>query len=98
MGRRSWIFRLAVLWRRTWALSVCNPLCDVLVPLLLCAALEQTNDGDGHVVAANTASVAVGGQAVVHHVLADRGEVLLCHNSTPNELDDGLGRLYVPDA
>jgi hypothetical protein len=65
--------------------------------LLLGLALEKANDDHGHVVTANSAGVAVGGKAVVHHVLANGREFLFGYDSAADELDDGLGRLTIPD-
>jgi hypothetical protein len=96
-GRSGWVIGLAVLWRRTWTLSIGHPLRDILIPLLLCLSVEETNDSNGHVVTTNASRVAARSQAVVHHVLADRLKRLLRHNSTPNELDDRLRRLTIPD-
>jgi hypothetical protein len=96
-GGRGWIFRLAVLWRRTWALSVCYPVRNILVPLFLCTPLQQSYDGNGHVIATNTSSITVRSQAVVHHVLTNGRKILLRHDSTPDELDNGLGRLDIPN-
>lgn len=89
--------RLAVLWRRARPISVRDPLGDHVVPLLLSLAVEERNDAHSHVVAANATGFAVGCKAVVHHVLANSGQVLLRSNASSHELDDGLGRLAIPD-
>lgn len=60
--------------------------------------MQKTNDGDGHVVAAHSSSVAVRGEAVVHHVLTDGLQRLLRHDSAADELDDSLRGLAIPDA
>lgn len=72
------------------SVSVSNSLGDLLVPLLLGLSVEESDDGHGHVVAANSTSFRVGRQAVVHHVLADLFEVLFGGNATSNELDNSL--------
>lgn len=89
--------RLAVLGRGARPVSVRNPLCDLVVPLLFGLAIEQSDDSHGHVVTAHAAGLAVGGQAVVHHVLANPGQLLLGGDPPPHEFDYGLRRLAVPD-
>lgn len=58
-GRRGWVLRLAVLGRRTWTLSISHSLRNVLVPLLLSLSVQQTDNGDRHVVTSNTPRVTV---------------------------------------
>lgn len=91
MGLRT-VFR----WS-TGAVAVGHPLGDLLVPLILGPTTEQADDNHGHVVAANTTGLRVRSQAVVHHVLADLLQVLLSSNASAHELDNGLGRLAVPN-
>lgn len=59
--------------------------------------MQETDDSDGHVVAANASSVTVRCQAVVHHVLAYGLQRLLRHDPAPNELYNSLRGLAVPD-
>ena len=89
--------RLAVLGRSTGPVSVRNPLCNLVVPLLLGLAVEQADDGHGHVVTAHTTGLTVGGQAVIHHVLANSVQVLLGGNSSAHKLHNRLGGLAIPD-
>lgn len=86
-----------VLGRRARAIAVGDTLGDLLIPLLLRLAVEETNNAHGHVVAADATSLGVGGKAVVHHVLADLVQVLLGCNSTADKLNNSLRGLAVPD-
>lgn len=88
---------LTVFRRSAGAVSISNPSGYLLVPLLLAPAPEEANNGHRHVVAANTTGLRVGGEAVVHHVLADLVQVLLGSDTPADELDNSLGRLAVPD-
>ncbi|KAI6748822.1 hypothetical protein HG531_007769 [Fusarium graminearum] len=81
----------------TWAIAVSDSAGDLLVPLILGLSVEEANDAHGHVVAADTAGLRVGGQAVVHHVLANLFEFLLGSDASSNELNHGLGGLAIPD-
>lgn len=83
--------------RSTRAISICNPSGYLLVPLLFSPASEEAHDDHGHVIAAHAARLRVGGQAIVHHVLADLVQILLSSNPPPDELDDGLRGLAIPD-
>jgi len=89
--------RLAVLWWRARPVSVRDALGDHVVPLLLGLAVEKCNHTHSHVVAADAAGLAVGCEAVVHHVLADGGQVLLRGNASSDELDNRLRGLAIPD-
>lgn len=89
--------RLAVLWWRARPVSVRDPLGDHVVPLLLGLAVEKCDDAHGHVVAADAAGLAVRCEAVVHHVLADGGQVLLRGNASSDKLNDSLRGLAIPD-
>jgi hypothetical protein len=91
------VLRLTVLWGCAGSVTVCDSVRNHLVPLLLGLAVKQSNDRDGHVVTSNTTGLAVRSQAVVHHVFTDGRQLLLCGNSTADELDNGLRRLAVPD-
>jgi hypothetical protein len=82
--------RLAVFGWRTGSITIRNALAHHFVPLLLCFAVEKGNHDHGHVVAAHASSLAVGCEAVVHHVLTDGVQFLLGGNSSPHELDHGL--------
>lgn len=44
-----------IFWGGARAVSVCDALGDLLVPLLLGLAIEKPDNGHGHVVAADTA-------------------------------------------
>lgn len=79
-------------------IAIGNPPSNLLVPLFLASSPQETNDDHSHVVTPNTASLGIGGQAVVHHILADFVQILLGSDASADELDDGLGRLAVPDA
>lgn len=89
--------RLTVFWWGTGAVSLGHSVGNHLIPFLLGLSVEKCNNGNGHVVATNTSSLTVRGQAVVHHVLADLGQLLLRGNATTDKLDDCLRRLTVPD-
>lgn len=91
------MLRLTVLWGCAGSVTVCDSVRNHLVPLLLGLAVKQSNDRDGHVVTSDTTGLAVRSQAVVHHVFTDGRQLLLCGNSTADELDNGLRRLAVPD-
>lgn len=84
--------------RGTRTVSVGNPPGNLLIPLFLGPSPEESDNDHGHVVAADASRLRVGGQAVVHHVLADLVQILLGSDSTPDEFDYGLGRLAIPDA
>lgn len=86
-----------VLRGSTWAIAVSDSAGDLIVPLILGLSVEEANDAHGHVVAADTAGLRVGGQAVVHHVLANLFEFLLGSDASSNELNHGLGGLAIPD-
>jgi hypothetical protein len=97
-GWRGWVLRLAILWRGTWTFSICDPLRDVLVPLLLGTPLKETDNDHSHVITAHTTCIAVGRQTVIHHVLANGRELLLRYDASPYEFDDSLRRLTIPDS
>ena len=80
------------------AVAVGDALGNLVVPLLFGLAVEEGNDNHGHVVAADTARLRVGGEAVVHHVFANLFEILLGGDTSANKLDNGLGGLAIPDA
>lgn len=65
-GQKHTVFR-----RRTRAISLCDPLANQAIPLFLGFAVEQSDNGHGHVVTSHSASLAIGSQAVVHHVFAN---------------------------
>lgn len=44
-----------IFWGGARAVSVCDALGDLLVPLLLGLAIEKPDNGHGHVIAADTA-------------------------------------------
>jgi hypothetical protein len=94
----GFLVRLAVLGRSARPVPVRNPLGDLLVPLLLALAIQQADDSHGHVVTTDTTSLAVGSQAVIHHVLTDSVEILLGRNASSDEFDHRLRRLAIPDA
>jgi hypothetical protein len=71
------VSRLTVLWGCARPITVCHPVGNHLIPFILRLAVEQGNHRDGHVVASNTTSLAVRGQAVVHHVFANGRQLLL---------------------
>lgn len=87
-----------IFWGGARSVAVSDSLCNLLIPLLLCLAVEETNDYHGHVVTTNATSLRVGGQAVVHHVLTNLVKVLLGGDSSANELNHSLRRLAIPDA
>ena len=72
------------------SVTVGDPSGNLLVPLVFGPAVEEGNDDHGHVVAADTARLRVGRQAVVHHVLADLFQFLLRRDTPPDKLDNGL--------
>lgn len=86
-----------VLGGSTRTVAVSDSAGDLLVPLILGLSVEEANNAHGHVVAANATGLGVGGQAVVHHVLANLVEFLLGSNASSNELNHGLGGLAIPD-
>lgn len=88
---------LAVLWGGARAVAFGNALGDLVVPLLLRPTVQQTNDDHGHVIATDTTGFTVGREAIIHHILADPGELLLGGNAPSDELDHRLRRLTVPD-
>ena len=96
-GRKDEGSRLAVLGRCARPVAIRHSLAYHAVPLLLGFAVKQSNDTHGHVVAANAASLAVAGQAVVHHVFADRVQFLLGGDASSDEFHNGLRRLAIPD-
>lgn len=97
IGGRGFLERLAVLGRRTRAVPVRNPLCNLVVPLVLGPAVQKADNYHGHVVASDTTGFAVRRETVVHHVLTDAMEVLLGGNTSPDKFDDLLRRLTIPD-
>lgn len=86
-----------VLGWSAWPITVRDPLSDLIIPLLLGTAPQETNHDHGHVVTTNTTSLGVGSQAVVHHVFADLIQVLLGSNATANKLGNSLRGLAIPD-
>jgi hypothetical protein len=96
--RRSRRGLLTVFGRGTRAVSISNPSGNFLIPLFLAPAPEEANNGHCHVVTANAAGLGVGGQAVVHHVLADLVQVLFGSNTPADKLDNSLRGLAIPDA
>lgn len=62
---------LAVLWWRTWPITICHSLANHFVPLVFGLAVQETDDNHGHVVATNTAGFTVRGEAIVHHVFTN---------------------------
>src|SRR4051794_10925839 len=87
-----------VFGRSAGAVAIGDPPSDLLIPLLLTPPPEEADDDHGHVVAAHTTRLRVGGQTIVHHVLADLLQILLGGDSSPDKLDNGLRGLAVPDA
>ena len=91
-SRRHTVFRRGA---RTVALG--DATSDLLIPLLLGLAPQEADDDHCHVVATNTAGLRVGSEAVVHHVFTDLVKVLLGSNASPDELNDSLRGLAIPD-
>ena len=90
LGVLESIALLAVLWRCAGAIALCNPLGDLVVPLLLGPAIQKTNNDHGHVVTANATPFTVRGETVVHHVFANLREFLFGGNASPDKLDNCL--------
>lgn len=68
-----------------------NAVPDHVVPLRLGHSIEESNDHDGHVVAANTgAGGGVGCETELTDVLTDLGEVLAFVYLEANDVDDLL--------
>jgi len=88
---------LAVLGRSAGSVALCHSVRNHLVPLVHRLASEESHNDHCHVVTANTTSLAAGSETVVHHVLADRLQILLGSNTTTSEFNDCLGGLAIPD-
>lgn len=86
-----------IFWGGARSVAVGDSLCNLVIPLLLGLAVEETNDDHGHVVTTNATSLGVGCQAVVHHVFTNLVKILLGSDSSANKLDDSLRRLAIPD-
>ena len=63
--------RLAILGRSAGPVAILHPVGHHAVPLVLGLSVQKGDDTHGHVVTANTTGLAVTGETVVHHVLAD---------------------------
>jgi hypothetical protein len=57
--------------RRAGAVTIGYPLRNLVVPLLLGLALEETDDDNRHIVATHAACITGPGEAVVHQILTD---------------------------
>lgn len=88
---------LAILWWRTWSISICHTFANHVVPFLFGLAIQEPYHNHRHIVAANATRFAVRCKTIVHHVLADEVEFLLCGYTSSYKLDDRLRRLAVPD-
>jgi hypothetical protein len=91
-------FELAILGRSARAVARSSPSGHFVVPLLFRAASQQADNYHGHIVATHSAGIAIGSQAIVHQVFTDAVKLLLRNNAAPDEFDDSLRRLTVPDA
>lgn len=89
---------LTIFWGSAWTITTRNPVGNVLVPFIFRLAFQQGNHDHGHIITADAASLAIRGQAIIHHVFADLGELLLGGNTSSNEFNNSLRRLAVPDA
>lgn len=86
-----------IFWGGARSVAAGDSLCNLVIPLFLCLAVEETNDDHGHVVTTNPSSLRVGCQAVVHHVFTNLVKILLGGDSSANKLNHSLRRLAVPD-
>lgn len=97
IGGRGFLERLAVLGRCTRAVTVGNPLRNLVVPLFLGPAVQEANNNHGHVVTPNSTGFTIRSETVVHHILTDAMKILLCGDSSPDKFDHRLRSLTIPD-
>jgi len=90
LGAGSKGIRLAILGRSAGPVTLCHSVGDHVVPFLFRLAPQQCHYRHCHVVASNTASLAVRRQTVVHHIFTDSWQLLLCGDASPDKLDDSL--------
>lgn len=97
IGGRGFLERLAVLGRCTRAVTVGNPLRNLVVPFFLGPAVQETNNNHGHVVTPNSTGFTTRSETVVHHILTDAMKILLSGDSPPDKFDHRLRSLTIPD-
>lgn len=74
-----------------------DALSDPVVPFLLGPSVEDRNEKNGHVIASNTAPVAVWRNTLVHHELANLVELELVCDAPSDKVDGFLVLEYIPD-
>ena len=97
IGGRGFLERLAVLGRCTRAVTVGNPLRNLVVPFFLGPAVQEANNNHGHVVTPNSTGFTTRSETVVHHILTDAMKILLSGDPPPDKFDHRLRSLTIPD-
>ena len=97
IGGRGFLERLAVLGRCTRAVTVGNPLRNLVVPFFLGPAVQEANNNHGHVVTPNSTGFTTRSETVVHHILTDAMKILPSGDPPPDKFDHRLRSLTIPD-